>query len=867
MADLTKLGSAEVDIGLNLAGLRADMAAMRVLMMKQIHVMQSGFNKAGTSVKRLGNESVKAGHKIKTSFRESIRSALSLERMISRIAFISIVGTFYAAGRAIKQFFDDGIKGAIDFERQMANVFTMLDKTTKVLKDDLTVGVVNLAVEFGQTTETLTKGLYDILSASVEASQALDVLAVSAKAATAGMTNTATSADAITGVLNAYSLSAEYAGQVSDILFATVKRGKITFPELAKNIGKVVSSAGQLGIGFEQLSASIATMTRQSIRPREAMTGLNRLLLTFARNSKVANEVADKYGFTLRDIKDPAKGLTYILKKLRYATDDEMVALAGSVRAFKAVAAGINDTKGQLYDYNLMLNSAGMTQEAYNEITDTTSFKLAQAKESFKKLERQIGSAFLPTLGKLAEALTKTQKVNLSESIEEEINSLNNYSNILEDLLDKESKTRTEKELLASTIGILQSNYPEYLKNIDMEKSGYQSLIKPLQEIRNALHDKLVEQLRFEEARKIQEKVVKLELEENKLIKEKAQLRSNIQAQANEGKNAQAELNDLIKKGAEGDELFLEKSRALTKQIENGKLAEAEAGQLVADADKKILSVQNKIVKKQEEINKLGENYESILRGQGDANVPPLPGAGDNSLVQVMQGMEGITEAISRINSEYNDLMKTFRSEKILGTLDIIEAKKAIEPLLEQLKTLNYADWVAASANFKQFLDGMKQDIEELDEYVRASTVFLSELFESLAKSMSNAIGDSFSDMLTGAKSWRDSFKDIFKDIWQSFADMISKMIAQWLVFQALSLIGIHLPVGFNPFAAIGGGGQSAGQSSTGRSLDSGYNAGTSPASIINNFNPNNNINAKFSQRDMAFIYNTGKKYANKTSL
>ena len=139
MADLTKLGSAEVDIGLNLAGLRADMAAMRVLMMKQIHVMQSGFNKAGTSVKRLGNESVKAGHKMKSSFSESLKSALSLERMISRLTFIGTVGAVYALGRAINTTFKAGIENAISFEKQMANVYTMIEKTSYIIETQLAI--------------------------------------------------------------------------------------------------------------------------------------------------------------------------------------------------------------------------------------------------------------------------------------------------------------------------------------------------------------------------------------------------------------------------------------------------------------------------------------------------------------------------------------------------------------------------------------------------------------------------------------------------------------------------------------------------------------------------------------------------------
>ena len=90
-----------------------------------------------------------------------------------------------------------------------------------------------MAVEFGESTEALTNGLYDILSASIPAEKALDVLTVAVKAAKAGMTDTATAADAITTVLNSYGLSAGRAQDVSDLLFTVVKRGKLTFADLS----------------------------------------------------------------------------------------------------------------------------------------------------------------------------------------------------------------------------------------------------------------------------------------------------------------------------------------------------------------------------------------------------------------------------------------------------------------------------------------------------------------------------------------------------------------------------------------------------------------------------------------------------------
>ena len=92
-----------------------------------------------------------------------------------------------------------GAKVYADFEQQMANVATMLDKPAEHM-DAFKKGIRAMAVEFGESTETLAGGLYDILSASIPAEKALDVLSVAVRAAKAGMTDTKTAADAITTV-------------------------------------------------------------------------------------------------------------------------------------------------------------------------------------------------------------------------------------------------------------------------------------------------------------------------------------------------------------------------------------------------------------------------------------------------------------------------------------------------------------------------------------------------------------------------------------------------------------------------------------------------------------------------------------------
>lgn len=395
MANEERLGSAYVEIGAKVDKLARQLAISQRMVARAMNKNSEAVNKLATSYKKVGTTAVKSGAKVKASFKESLRSAVSMERVVNRLAFLMTVGLGYGAFRLIKRGFEESIGSAITFERQMAEVFTMLDKFGKIYGKKLTTGVMITMGQYGQSSKALTKGLYDILSASIDASKSIDVLRVASKAATAGMTETSVAADAITSVLNAYQMSADQAGDVSDWLFAIVKRGKITFPELAGDIGKVISTAGLLGVSLEEVGTSIGTMTRQGVKSREAMTALNRLLLAFADPTDQAMAIAKKYGFELNAATLRAIGLTGVIKKLTNATEEEMITMATTVRAFKALAAGAADVEGQIKDMSAMTHRAGKTQDAFNIIAETTSHKAKAAGGHLKNMGIVVGGLIL----------------------------------------------------------------------------------------------------------------------------------------------------------------------------------------------------------------------------------------------------------------------------------------------------------------------------------------------------------------------------------------------------------------------------------------------------------------------------------------
>ena len=291
------------------------------------------------------------------------------------------------------------VVAAAKFQHEMAKVSTMLDKKTMPIMGDFAEGIDKLSVQFGQGTATLSKGLYDILSASIPAADALHVLEVSAKAAIAGVSETGIAADAITTIINSYQMSAADAADISDKLFATIKRGKIEFPQLASRIGMVASSAAIVGMSLEDLLAVISTSTRAGVPYQVVMTSIRSVLNSFIDPSDEAAIAAEKLGITLSSSGMKAEGFLSVVNKLKDASPELLMKIIENRRGFLAMATSLQDVTGITTDYGILTEKfMGMSEEAYIKMSDTARQKFNEMKQSLLSVSRSFGTELLPVV-------------------------------------------------------------------------------------------------------------------------------------------------------------------------------------------------------------------------------------------------------------------------------------------------------------------------------------------------------------------------------------------------------------------------------------------------------------------------------------
>lgn len=313
------------------------------------------------------------------------------------------------------------VKSAAAFEKQMASVSTMLDARAMPMLGGMSKQVLELSQKFGEGTESLTKGLYDILSASIAPSKAMKVLETATIAAKAGMTTTALAADVLTTVLNAYAMRAEDAVKVSDILFATVKRGKTTFEELAQTFGMVASTSAVAGLKLTEATAAIATMTRAGLKTQKAVLALNMIVQSFLKPQDDAAEAARRFGFELNATTLEAEGLLSVLERLRGATAVQIAEVFPEARALRGIAPLLQNLSGFAKDIKLTTESAGKTAEAFHKTTDTLVHRWDQFVQGLGAMAKErgggtgiLGRAFLDTF----EAWMKGEKAPVGPGLD-----------------------------------------------------------------------------------------------------------------------------------------------------------------------------------------------------------------------------------------------------------------------------------------------------------------------------------------------------------------------------------------------------------------------------------------------------------------
>lgn len=311
-------------------------------------------------------------------------------------AFDVFGGIGISAGIAFTQ----AAKEAYNFEKQFQQSMKEVATLSSGIKGSLTDfmnSVIDMTREVPVGAVESAKALYQIVSAGHDGADAMNILKVSAKAAIGGVTETATSADAITTILNAYKKGASEAENISDMLFTTAKLGKTTMGELGRSIAQAAPIASSFGIDIEDILAAVVSITKQGVPTAEAMTKIRAAIMGTANHLGDAAFSGRSFQEALQLIYNEANGSTTKMKEL--LGTDEALQAALMITGQNAVGAAS--------DLDQMKNASGAAEAAFKEMSSSAENQMKLLGNNITAALRPLGKEILKEISSAAQSMNE----------------------------------------------------------------------------------------------------------------------------------------------------------------------------------------------------------------------------------------------------------------------------------------------------------------------------------------------------------------------------------------------------------------------------------------------------------------------------
>ena len=325
------------------------------------------------------------------------------------LAGLATVGVGLAAGLA------SSITAAADFEAAMSGVGAVSGASATEL-----AALSAKALQLGQDTTLAGIGATDAAAAM----QALaaggvstqDILEGAAQGAlllaSAGGIDVARAADIAANALNQFGLSGSQAGHVADLLAGAANASSADVGDLGESLKYVGPIAHSMGIGIEEVVATLAEFGSQGIKGSQAGTSLRSILASLVDPSKAAATTMKDLGLQFFDSAGHMKSIAGISEELKTKlsglTDQQRAqalsqifgneALSAATILYGEGAAGIQKFLGQV-------DQAGSAAATGAKRNDNLKGSIEQLKSSLETASITLGMAFLPAVRGIVNAV------------------------------------------------------------------------------------------------------------------------------------------------------------------------------------------------------------------------------------------------------------------------------------------------------------------------------------------------------------------------------------------------------------------------------------------------------------------------------
>lgn len=181
-------------------------------------------------------------------------------------------------------------------------------------------------------------------------------------------------------------------------------------------MGDALTMGYSYNVSLEDILASYASLTKQGRNAANAQTQLKAIVQELGDTSSNAGKMLQSLtGKSFTDLMKEGKNLYEVLKILQDGcggAGDEFNNLFGNVRSGLAAMALVSN-EGEYFNKTLndMSNAAGLTEEAFGQMANTSEGRMKKAINNLKVSFTQLGKSLLPMMDGLSEGINDIAKI------------------------------------------------------------------------------------------------------------------------------------------------------------------------------------------------------------------------------------------------------------------------------------------------------------------------------------------------------------------------------------------------------------------------------------------------------------------------
>ena len=291
-----------------------------------------------------------------------------------------------AMGAALGAAFSAGAKGAAQFDASFSRFAARTGGDVALLRQTYGAAVDEISRQTGVATDTIVDGFQRAVSAGASGRQAIDLVALAAKAEAAEVTKLGDAVDSATALHSAFGAVAGTLSEKLDAVTAAAQVGKGDSAAFAQALAQAAPLASNLGLSLDYTAGAMAAISANAASVPQGATQfiafLNAIVKPTAQAEKVLETLGEsigRIGYDGAAVRQRIRegGLVEVLREFQTLDQGALGRLLGGAEALNFVAGVDPDSLSELAA-RIEASLGHATETAFGQGADDLTRRLAQ---------------------------------------------------------------------------------------------------------------------------------------------------------------------------------------------------------------------------------------------------------------------------------------------------------------------------------------------------------------------------------------------------------------------------------------------------------------------------------------------------------